>query len=103
MGAAERREEIMRIMFMRRHDTAENLASEFGVSVKTILRDVKALEAAYKPIYTEPGRYGGGIHIVDGCNNNMVSIIQLLMKDSVSLTAVPTQMTIQTMIGSLTL
>lgn len=61
-------------MFMRRHDTAENLASEFGVSVKTILRDVKVLEDAYKPIYSEPGRYGGGIHVVEGCNNNMLYI-----------------------------
>ena len=76
MGTAERREAIMRIMFMRRHETAENLAFEFGVSVKTILRDIKVLEAAYKPIYMTQGRHGGGIHIVDGCNNNTLYIKQ---------------------------
>lgn len=39
MGTAERRTEIMRVLCRRRHETISNLADEFGVSTRTILRD----------------------------------------------------------------
>jgi biotin operon repressor len=39
--------------------TAEALAAEFGVSVRTILRDVQALVEAGIPVLTERGKYGG--------------------------------------------
>ena len=49
----------------RRHDTINNLAFEFGVSARTIRRDIEALSLK-EPIYTRTGRYGGGIYVMDG-------------------------------------
>ena len=62
MGTAERRSEIMRILCRRRHDTIANLAIEFGVSERTIQRDIEALSLT-EPIYTQCGRYDGGVYI----------------------------------------
>ena len=45
MGTAERRSRILRALCRRRHDTMTNLATEFGVSVRTIMRDIDALRA----------------------------------------------------------
>ncbi|MBQ7106800.1 MAG: HTH domain-containing protein [Clostridia bacterium] len=58
MGTAERRTEIMRVLCRRRHETISNLAEEFGVSTRTILRDIEVL-SVMEPIYTQCGRYGG--------------------------------------------
>ncbi|MFI9628926.1 helix-turn-helix transcriptional regulator [Streptomyces sp. NPDC052042] len=43
----------------RRRTTAQELAEEFGVSVRTVMRDIEALAAAEVPVFTERGRYGG--------------------------------------------
>ena len=64
MGTAERRTEIMRILCRRRHETISNLADEFGVSSRTILRDIEVLSIT-EPIYTKCGRYDGGIYVAD--------------------------------------
>jgi predicted DNA-binding transcriptional regulator YafY len=42
-----------------RQMTAAELASQFGVTRRTILRDVQALAAADVPVMAERGRYGG--------------------------------------------
>lgn len=63
MGAIERRYEIMRILCRRRYETITNLAREFGVSQRTILRDIAELSLA-EPIYTQCGRYGG-VYVLD--------------------------------------
>lgn len=42
-----------------RQTTAARLAEQFGVSVRTILRDIDALIEADVPVVAEPGRYGG--------------------------------------------
>ena len=65
MGTAERRSKIMRALCRRRYDTMSNLANEFGVSVRTIMRDIDALSET-EPIYTQCGRYGGGVYVVEG-------------------------------------
>ena len=65
MGASDRREAIMRILYRRGNETIANLANEFGVSERTIRRDIIELSINY-PIFTVRGRYYGGIHIVDG-------------------------------------
>lgn len=65
LKAAERRKAIMRILCRRRHDTIKNLAFEFEVSERTIRRDIEILSYT-EPIYTQRGRYEGGVHIVDG-------------------------------------
>ena len=65
MGTAERRYEIMKILCRRRYVTMRNLASEFGVSMRTVQRDIEALSRT-EPIYTQFGKYGGGVYIVEG-------------------------------------
>ncbi len=64
MGTAERRYEIMKLLCRRRHETICNLASEFGVSTRTIQRDIESLSTT-EPIFTQPGKYGG-IYVVEG-------------------------------------
>ncbi len=63
MGTAERRREIMRILCRRRRETISNLAKEFGVSYRTILRDIEVLSVT-EPIYTRSGRCGG-VYVID--------------------------------------
>lgn len=65
MGTAERRHEILKILCRRRHETISNLAFEFGVSERTIRRDIQELSLT-EPLYTQTGRYGGGVYIVEG-------------------------------------
>ena len=65
MGTTERRHEIMKILCRRRHETISNLASEFGVSCRTIQRDIETLSIT-EPIYTLSGRYCGGVYVVEG-------------------------------------
>lgn len=64
MGTAERRAEIMKILCRRRRESIRNLAAEFGVSSRTIQRDVDILSRS-EPIFTMPGRYGG-VCVVEG-------------------------------------
>lgn len=64
MVSVERRKKIMRIIYRRGHETIANLAAEFGVSTRTMQRDIEAL-SLYEPIYTKNGRYDGGIYLID--------------------------------------
>jgi len=50
--------------------TAARLASELEVSVRTIYRDVSALQGAGVPLWTEPGP-AGGIRLVDGWRSTL--------------------------------
>ena len=63
MTAAERRQAILEVLCMRRHETRENLAHEFGVSKRTIEYDVLELSLSY-PVFTIQGN-GGGIYVTD--------------------------------------
>lgn len=69
MGTAERRSEIMRILCRRRYEKISNLAKEFGVSTRTILRDVEILSVT-EPIYTQCGRYSGGVYVTNDYSMN---------------------------------
>jgi len=64
MGTAERRYKILRTLCRRRFETIGNLAVEFGVSERTIQRDIDVLGTS-APIYTQCGRYGGGVYAMD--------------------------------------
>lgn len=64
VSAAERRKQIIELLCRRRKETVQNLASEFGVSGRTIRRDIEELTLSY-PIETVCGRYGGGVMIAD--------------------------------------
>ena len=75
MRTAERRYEIMKILCRRRYETIGNLASEFGVSPRTIQRDIESLSID-EPIYTRFGKYGGGVYVVES-----YSMDRMYMKD----------------------
>lgn len=64
IGAAERRIEIIKLLCRRRKEKVKNIASEFGVSERTIRRDIETLSLIY-PIYTQSGRESGGVYILD--------------------------------------
>lgn len=64
MKSADRRNAIIKILHLRRHETIKNLAQEFGVSIRTIRRDIEAISLR-EPIYTQCGRYGGGVYVID--------------------------------------
>ena len=58
MNPWERRQKILEVLCLRRHDTYSNLAHEFNVSTGTIRRDIVVLTGSY-PIETVRGNYGG--------------------------------------------
>ena len=71
MGTAERRNAILRVLCRRRYETIPNLAAEFGVSTRTIQRDIEILSIT-EPIYTQCGRYAGGVYVTENyIMNNM--------------------------------
>lgn len=64
MTATERREAIVQLLCKRNHETVGNIAFEFNVSTRTIMRDIAKLSLSY-PVYTVPGKYNGGVYIAD--------------------------------------
>ena len=69
--------------------TATNLAEKFGVSIRTIYRDIKALEQAGVPIFTEDGK---GYSLMEGYKippvmfteneaNALITVEQLVLKN----------------------
>lgn len=64
MGAVERQMEMIKVLCLRRHETMGNLAFEFGVSLRTVQRDITVITSII-PIYIKMGRYGGGIYVMD--------------------------------------
>lgn len=84
MTAAERRQAILEVLCLRRHETRENLANEFGVSKRTIEYDVLNLMLTY-PVYTVQGN-GGGIYVTDNfrldrprMNENQTALLQKVL------------------------
>ena len=65
MSPSERRQELLELLCLRRHDTYGNLAQEFHVSKRTICRDVAVLMCSY-PVETVCGRFGGGVRVMEG-------------------------------------
>ena len=64
METSERRTAMLKLLCRRRHETIKNLAHEFGVSERTVRRGIEILSYS-EPIYTQPGRYGGGVYVTD--------------------------------------
>lgn len=65
MDADGRRQELLALLCRKRHETVSALAAHFGVSARTILRDVAHLSLSV-PLYTRSGRYHGGVYLMDG-------------------------------------
>ena len=55
--------EIIYVLLNKKNVTAKELAERFGVSARTIYRDIDALSLAGIPVYTEKGK-GGGIRLL---------------------------------------
>ena len=54
---------ILTLLQTKRLLTATEIAKRFGISIRTVYRDIRALEAAGVPVYTEEGR---GYSLMEG-------------------------------------
>ena len=55
---------MMKYLCRVRHETMPNLAEMFGVSVRTIKRDIDELGYLI-PLETKTGRYDGGVYVME--------------------------------------
>lgn len=64
MGTAERRLEILKYLCRYRRATMPQLAEKFGVSVRTIQRDIFEIETTFHvPLDIRCGKYDGGVFV----------------------------------------
>jgi predicted DNA-binding transcriptional regulator YafY len=67
---ADRLLAVLMLLQRRRRTTARDLAERLEVSVRTIYRDIEALQSSGVPIYAEPGR-NGGVRLVEGYRTDL--------------------------------
>ena len=95
MGTAERRLEILKYLCKARKTTMGQLAEMFGVSIRTIQRDIYEIEVTFHvPLDVKCGKYEGGIYVIGDysfdraymCDDelNVLRKMQSLVKDHMS-------------------
>jgi predicted DNA-binding transcriptional regulator YafY len=67
---AERLVALLFTLHRKRAGTVGELATELGVTERTLRRDLAALREAGVPLWSEPGRYGG-VRLVDGWRSRL--------------------------------
>lgn len=95
MGTAERRLEILKYLCKARKATMPQLAEMFGVSIRTIQRDIYEIEATFHvPLQIKCGKYEGGIYVIGNysfdrtymCEEELTLLnkVQSLVKDKLN-------------------
>ena len=95
METAERRLEILKYLCRARKSTMPKLAELFGVSVRTIQRDILEIEGTFHvPLDVRCGKYDGGIFVVGNYSFDraymydeelaLLSKVQVLVKDQLT-------------------
>lgn len=92
MRPIQRRLALFFFICRKKHSTIFELASEFNVSERTIRRDLFEIETALKvPIYTQRGRYTGGVYILDTydfhtqyINEDEMELLEMIYENYVS-------------------
>jgi predicted DNA-binding transcriptional regulator YafY len=64
---------VLLLLQSRGQLTAQQIADELSVSVRTVYRDVEALGSAGVPVYAEHG-HGGGYRLVDGFRTRLTGL-----------------------------
>jgi predicted DNA-binding transcriptional regulator YafY len=67
---ADRLLAVLLLLQRRGRTTAVDLAKRLEVSVRTIYRDIEALQSSGVPIYSEPGR-NGGVRLLEGYRTDL--------------------------------
>jgi len=62
LSTTERQMKLLRVLAQRRYDTLSNLAFEFDVTQRTILRDMAEI-SPYISVYCKRGRFDGGVYV----------------------------------------
>ena len=65
MNKETRKKLISKYISLKGHTNVKELAGWLSVSERTIERDISSLISEYFPIYTRPGRYHGGIFLLN--------------------------------------
>ena len=95
MGTAERRLEILKYLCQVREAKTPQLAEKFGVSIRTIQRDILVLETTFHvPLDIRCGKYDGGVYVLGDysfdraymCEEELLVLhkVQALVKEQLS-------------------